>query len=82
MEFTENLILAGVWQGSGKPPMKIIISKVLQNIDRLQTNGIPVHSVHFSGVKTVRAKLLMGVLTCLQELVQQTLCNLMVIILL
>ena len=57
----ENLVLAGVWQGSGKPPMKIIISKVLQKINQLQSTGIAVHSEHFSGVKIVRAKLIMGV---------------------
>lgn len=57
----ENLILAGVWQGPVKPPMKIILGQVLDKIHHLCQVGIPVTSPHFNGVKIIRVKLLMGV---------------------
>jgi len=57
----ENIILAGVWQGTGKPPMDIILSSVLTKIQELFTKGINIQSLHFHGIKTVRAKLLLSV---------------------
>ena len=38
----ENLILAGVWQGTVKPPMDAILSKVLDKISDFRNNGISV----------------------------------------
>lgn len=57
----ENLILAGVWQGTAKPPMKAILRKVLEKIDHLYTEGICVRSSHYKGVKNIKAKLLIAV---------------------
>ena len=49
----ENLILAGVWQGTGKPPIQAVLSEVLEKIDKIYTSGIPVQSLHYSGVKNM-----------------------------
>lgn len=58
----ENLILAGVWQGTVKPPMEVILGKVMKKIiDKLQTEGVRVKSFYYSGVKIVKAKLLIAV---------------------
>ena len=40
----ENLILAGVWQGTGKQPMKVILSKVLVKINQLYSKGVHIQS--------------------------------------
>lgn len=58
---TENVILAGVWQGTGKPPMSMILSKVLEKIEQLYTHGSLISSPNFDGVKILKAKLLMAV---------------------
>lgn len=57
----ENLILAGVWQGTVKPPMDIILGHVLQKISRINTSGIPVHIPNLGRQKNVRVQLLLGV---------------------
>lgn len=57
----ENLILAGVWQGTGKPPMQEMLSQVLMKIEKLYNHGISLKSQHFNGTKTVKAKLLIAV---------------------
>jgi len=33
----ENIIFAGVWQGTGKPPMQEILSQALTKIEKLYT---------------------------------------------
>lgn len=53
------LILAGVWQGSVKPPMEKILSPLLEKLQILKDDGIDVQTPN--GLKTVRACLLMGV---------------------
>ena len=55
----ENIILAGVWQGSVKPPMNTILSPILEKINQLHIHGIPVNTP--SGLKIVRACLLLAV---------------------
>ena len=55
----ENVILAGIWQGSIKPPMNLILSPVLDKIQYIKSQGIPVHTP--AGLKTVRACLLLAV---------------------
>lgn len=55
----ENIILAGIWQGPTKPPMKLILSPVLDKINDIKTNGIPVYTP--GGPRTVRACLLLAV---------------------
>lgn len=40
----ENLILAGVWQGPVKPPMKVILDPVIEKLQRLQVRGVPFQS--------------------------------------
>ena len=76
----ENLILAGVWQGTGKPPMKVILSTVLVKINQLYTKGVHIQSSQFSGKKIVKAKLLMAVFDLPARLVQQISCSSMAII--
>jgi len=56
----ENLILAGVWQGSIKPDLDYILMKVLEKINDLY--NISVQSQHFDGTKTIKAKLPLAVL--------------------
>ena len=55
----ENIILAGIWQGPVKPPMELILSPVLDKIDFIKTEGIPVSTP--VGLRTVRACLLLAV---------------------
>ena len=55
----ENLILAGVWQGSIKPPMEIILGPVIDKIQHLHSHGIQFQSP--TGSKVMRAKLLIAV---------------------
>ena len=49
----ENVILAGIWQGPIKPPMRLTLPPVLDKIHYIKTHGIPVHTP--GGQKTVRA---------------------------
>lgn len=55
----ENLILAGVWQGSVKPQMDIILPPVIQKMKDIQKRGIPVQTP--AGPRTVRACLIASV---------------------
>ena len=55
----DNIILAGVWQGPSKPPMDIILPPVLDKIDNLKNEGMPVHTC--DGMKIVRACLIVSV---------------------
>ena len=55
----ENVILAGIWQGPIKPPMRLTLPPVLDKIHHIETHGIPVHTP--GGQKTVRACLLVAV---------------------
>ncbi len=55
----ENLILAGVWQGPVKPPMKIILDPVIEKLQQLEVHGVTFQSP--TGPKVVRAKLLVAV---------------------
>ena len=55
----ENLLLAGVWQGPVKPPMNVILGRVVDSIQKLEVNGIQFQSPN--GVKFIRAKLLLAV---------------------
>ena len=40
----ENVILAGIWQGPIKPPMRLTLPPVLDKIHCIKTHGIPVHT--------------------------------------
>lgn len=55
----ENLLLAGAWQGTVKPPMNVVLGQVVKSIQKLEVNGIPFQSP--DGVKLIRAKLLLAV---------------------
>lgn len=52
-------ILAGVWQGTVKPPMKVILTPVVDKIQHLHTRGIPILTP--TGLKTIQASLLIAV---------------------
>ena len=54
----DNIILAGIWQGPIKPPMELILSPVLDKINDIKTNGIPVSTL--GGLRTVSACLLLA----------------------
>ena len=56
---SENIILAGIWQGPIKPPMELILSPVLDKISDIKTTGITVSTP--GGLRTVRACLLLAV---------------------
>ena len=56
----ENLILAGTWQGFGKPPIQSILRQVLDKIEHL-IQGVPIESPHFNGMKVVKGRLIMAV---------------------
>ncbi len=58
---SENLILAGVWQGCVKPDLDCILTMVLEKLTDLYNNGILVQSPHFDGTKLIKAKLLLAV---------------------
>lgn len=53
-------ILAGVWQGTVKPPMKVILTPVVDKIQYLHTHGIPILTP--TGLKTIQVSLLIAVL--------------------
>ncbi len=57
----ENLVLAGVWQCSVKPPMDIILGPVLDKISIIHIDGISVLIPGFSNQKIVRVQLLLSV---------------------
>ena len=57
----ENLILAGAWQGIGKPPIQSILRQVLDKIEHLNIQGVPIASPHFNGIKVVKERLIMAV---------------------
>lgn len=54
-----NIILAGIWAGRSKPPMKLLLDPVLKVLRQLSTIGISISMP--SGQQTIRAKLIMGV---------------------
>jgi len=57
----ENLILADARQGIGEPLMQTILSQVLNKIEHLHIQGIPIESPHFNGTKVVKGRLIMAV---------------------
>lgn len=52
-------ILSGVWQGTVKPPMKVILTPVVDKIQHLHTRGILILTP--TGLKTIQASLLIAV---------------------
>ena len=54
-----NLLLAGVWCGPVKPDMKVILGPVLEAINQLKVDGIPIETA--TGQRIVKACLLLAV---------------------
>ena len=55
----ENVLLAGLWYGSTKPPMRQLLEPVLENLKQLSAPGVVFRTP--SGLRTIRAKLVMAV---------------------
>ena len=55
---SKNIILGGLWIGTTKPPMKLLLDPVLDNLKKLSTEGIVMNTP--AGVKTVKGKLVLG----------------------
>ena len=55
----ENVLLAGLWYGPTKPPMKQLLEPVLENLQHLSAPGVVVRTP--SGLRTIYARLVMGV---------------------
>lgn len=52
---TQNFVLAGLWYGSKKPPMHLLLKPIMQKLDQLYTLGVAIQTPH--GLITYRAKL-------------------------
>ena len=55
----QNILLAGVWVGPCKPPMKLLINPVVNAIKQLNTTGF--HVATATGIEIVHAKLVIGI---------------------
>ena len=55
----ENVLLAGLWYGSAKPPMKLLLEPVLASIKQLSISGLTIMTAN--GLKRIRAKVVMGI---------------------
>ena len=51
----QNVVLVGLWYGSKKPPMHLLLKQVMQKLDQLYTLGVAIETAH--GLVTYRAKL-------------------------
>ena len=56
---TQNIVLAGLWYGSKKPPMHLLMEPIIKKLDHLYTFGIAIETPH--GLITHRAKLELGI---------------------
>ena len=56
---SQNIILAELWSGPRKPPMKLLIEPIVKVLDSLSTVGMSV--VTATGLQKVRARLVMGI---------------------
>ena len=56
---SENMMVGALWLGPCKPPMKALLHPVLSKIENLQKTGITFPTS--KGMKTLKAKLLVGV---------------------
>lgn len=50
----QNIVLAGLWYGSKKPPMHLLLKPIIEKLDRLHTLGVAIETPH--GLITYRAK--------------------------
>ena len=55
----QNIVLAGLWYGSKKPPMNLLIEPIMKKLNHLYTLGIAVETPR--GLITYRAKLELGI---------------------
>ena len=55
----ENIILCGIWQGSSKPDMNVLLKPVVKSIQQLKEHGIILQTP--LGPKRYYAKLVLGV---------------------
>lgn len=56
---SENTILCGIWIGSSKPDMKILLDPISKYLRQLSTHGVKIKTP--SGEHTIRGKLVMAV---------------------
>ena len=50
----QNIVLAGLWYGSKKPPMHLLLKPIIEKLDRLHTLGVAIETPH--GLITYQAK--------------------------
>ena len=50
----QNIVLAGLWYGSKKPPMHLLLEPSIKRLDRLHTLGVAIETPH--GLIIYRAK--------------------------
>lgn len=55
----QNVVLAGLWYGSKKPPMDLLIKPIMKKLKHLYMLGIGIETPH--GLVTYRAKLELGI---------------------
>lgn len=55
----QNVVLAGLWYGSKKPPMQLLLKPIMEQLQRLYTIGVMIDTPH--GPVTYRAKLELAV---------------------
>ena len=55
----ENVILAGLWYGPTKTPMKLLLEPAMESLDMLSSSGVRVDTP--DGPTTVHGKVMMGV---------------------
>ena len=55
----ENIILCGIWQGSRKPDMNVLLKPVVKSIQQLKEHGVIIQTP--IGPKLYHAKLVLGI---------------------
>ena len=50
----QNIVLAGLWYRSKKPPVHLLLKPIIEKLDRLHTLGVTIETPH--GLITYRAK--------------------------
>ena len=61
----ENVLLAGLWYGPTKPPMKLLLQPVLNRLKQLATSGLTIRTPE--GLRRIRTKVVMGIFQLKQQ---------------
>ena len=55
----QNIVLAGLWYGTKKPPMHLLLKPIMKKLRRLHTLGVPIETPN--GLITYQAKVEMAI---------------------